>query len=73
MIEATILEYLSGALDVPCYMERPPGAPGTFAVLEKTGESRENYINTAILAVQSYAPTLLAAAELNEQVKTAMF
>ena len=53
MIEATILEYLSGALDVPCYMERPPGAPGTFAVLEKTGESRENYINTAILAVQS--------------------
>ena len=27
MIEATILEYLSGALDVPCYMERPPGAP----------------------------------------------
>ena len=68
MIEATILEYLSGALDVPCYMERPP-----FAVLEKTGESRENYINTAILAVQSYAPTLLHAAELNEQVKTAMF
>ena len=54
-------------------MERPPGAPGTFAVLEKTGESRENYINTAILAVQSYAPTLLHAAELNEQVKTAMF
>ena len=73
MIEATILEYLSGALDVPCYMEQPPGAPGTFAVLEKTGESRENYINTAILAVQSYAPTLLPAAELNEQVKTAMF
>ena len=73
MIEATIMEYLSGALDVPCYMERPPGAPGTFAVLEKTGESRENYINTAILAVQSYAPTLLPAAELNEQVKTAMF
>ena len=42
-------------------------------MLEKTGESRENYINTAILAVQSYAPTLLHAAELNEQVKTAMF
>lgn len=73
MIEATILKYLSGALDVPCYMERPPGAPGTFAVVEKTGESRENYISTAILAVQSYAPTLLHAAELNEQVKTAMF
>ena len=79
MIEATILEYLSGALDVPCYMERPPGAPGTFAVLEKTGvdfyacESDQEARATAILAVQSYAPTLLHAAELNEQVKTAMF
>ena len=73
MIEATILDYLSGALNVPCYMERPPGAPGTFAVMEKTGESRENYISTAILAVQSYAPTLLKAAELNEQAKAAMF
>ena len=29
--------------------------------------------STPQLAVQSYAPTLLPAAELNEQVKTAMF
>lgn len=73
MIEKTILNHLSGALDVPCYMERPADAPGTFVLLEKTGESRENCISTAILAIQSYAPTLLEAAELNERVKTAMF
>lgn len=73
MIEKTILDYLSGVLDVPCMMERQANAPDSFVLLEKTGESRENYISTAILAVQSYAPTLLAAAQLNEQVKTAMF
>lgn len=73
MIEKTILDHLSGALDVPCMMERPANAPATFVLLEKTGESRENCISTAILAVQSYASTLLEAARLNEQVKTAMF
>lgn len=73
MIEKTILNHLSCTLDVPCYMERPADAPDTFVLLEKTGESRENCISTAILAVQSYAPTLLDAAELNERVKTAMF
>lgn len=73
MIEKTILNHLSCALDVPCYMERPADASGTFVLLEKTGESRENCISTAILAVQSYAPTLLEAADLNEQVKMSMF
>lgn len=73
MIERIVLDYLSEALNVPCLMEHPPDAPGTFVLLEKTGESRVNYLSTAILAVQSYAPTLLEAAELNERIKTAMF
>lgn len=73
MIEKTVLDYLSDALDVPCLMEHPLDAPDTFVLLEKTGESRENYLSTAILAVQSYAPTLARAAELNGRVKSAMF
>ena len=52
MIEKTILDHLSGALDPPCCMERPANAPDKFVLLEKTGESRENHISTAILAVQ---------------------
>lgn len=73
MIEKTILDHLSASLDVPCYMERPANAPDSFVLLEKTGASRENQLSTAILAVQSYAPTLLEAARLNERAKTAMF
>ena len=44
MIEKTILNHLSRALDVPCYMERPADAPDTFVLLEKTGESRAEII-----------------------------
>ena len=48
---------------------------GTFSIscfLEKTGSSRQNYIRRATLAVQSYAPTLLLAAQLDDRVIEAM-
>ena len=72
MIEKTILDHLSAVLDAPCGMEVPPDPPPHFVVLEKTGETRENCIRDAILAVQSYAPTLLEAATLSESVVAAM-
>ena len=72
MIEKTILDHLAGALEVPCGMERPAKEPASFVVLEKTGNSRTNWVCTAILAVQSYGPTLYEAARLNEDVKLAM-
>lgn len=73
MIEKTILDHISATLQVSCGMERPANAPASFVVVEKTGESRTNGINTAILAVQSYGATFYEAACLNEEVKAAMF
>ena len=67
MIETTVLDYLRDRLGVPVTMEVPEGASGTFVVLEKTGSSRQNYIRRATLAVQSYAPTLLLAAQLDDR------
>ena len=67
MIETTVLDYLRDRLGVPVTMEVPEGASGTFVVLEKTGSSRQNYIRRATLAVQSYAPTLLLAAQFPGQ------
>lgn len=72
MIEKTVMEYLDGQLDVNCYMEVPASRPERFVVVEKTGSSRENYINSSMLAIKSYAPSLYEAAALNEQVKTVM-
>lgn len=72
MIEETILNYLSDALDAPVSMEVPPEPPGRFVVLEKTGSSRTDHICSAVIAVQSFAESLLEAARLNERVKEAM-
>lgn len=72
MIEQIVLEHLAAALEVPVGMEVPAAPPARFAVLEKTSSSRADHLCTSQFAVQSYGPTLLAAMELNEQVKAAM-
>lgn len=73
MIEKILLDYLNEALQVPVYMEIPSPMPSSqFVVLEKTGGGMENHIFSATMAVQSYGQSLLAAAELNELVKSAL-
>lgn len=72
MVEKTLLDWLGAAIAEPVYMEEPVGAPERFVLLEKTSGSKENHISRAMIAAQSYAPTLYEAAELNERVKAAM-
>lgn len=73
MIEVTLLNYLSGALDVPVYMELPPNPPQSCVVIEKIGSSMDNHLPSANFAIQSYGGTMFEAATLNEQVKQAVF
>lgn len=76
MVELIVLNYLEDELTVPCAMQEPANkTPGNdrFVVLEKTGSSKSNHIYTATFAIQSYAPTLYEAAQLNEEVKSAMY
>lgn len=74
MIEAIILAHLKTALGTDnVFMEVPrDNLPTRFVVVEKTGGERVNHINTASVAVQSYAESLYQAAVLNESVKAAM-
>lgn len=72
MIELTVLNYLSEALSVPVKMEVPIDPPEKLVVLEKTGSSRVDRLNTATIAAQSYAGSLAEAAALNEEVKAAI-
>lgn len=72
MIETTVIEFLRGRLGVPVTLEVPEGASGTFVVLERTGSSRQNLIRQVTLTAQSYAPTLLQAAQLDDRVIEAM-
>lgn len=74
MIEKELIRYLSGAFpQIPVYAERPvKEIPETYIVIEKTGTRRLNHIKTSTIAVQSYGPSMQAAAELNERVVDAM-
>ena len=70
MIEEILIEYLSKNVGVPVYLEEKN--LDEYLLVGKTGSSRENYINSCIVFVQSYAKTNYAAALLNEKVKKAM-
>lgn len=73
MIEKSILDYMTDHLDVTVAMEVPKNPPPRFVVLEKTGSSCVNHLNTATIAAQSYAESLAEAAKLNSVVKRAFF
>lgn len=71
MIEAIVRDYLKSALDVPVELEKLTTAE-EYVLIEKTGSGKENHINSATFAIQSYSTSLYKAAELNERVKEAM-
>lgn len=72
MIEKIIIEYLLERLAVPCYLEIPGKPPASFVTIEKTGSSEEDQVISSLVAVQSYAGSMVDAIELNESVKDAM-
>ena len=80
MVELILYNYLSQNLpdpeaptrQVPVFTEVPARCPNKFVVIEKTGSRNSNHVETAMIAIQSYAPTLYKAAQLNEAVKAAV-
>ena len=54
-------------------MEEPEDAPQSYVVVEKVGSSRQDMIETATFAIQSYGKDMLEAAMLNERVKEVMY
>lgn len=74
MIEKIIIEYLTEQLSgIPVVAERPTkDIPDTFIMIDKTGSNKSNHIKGSTVAIQSYGPSLLAAAELNERLKDVM-
>lgn len=76
MIENIILDYLKEknlSVGEHVYMEVPENPPEAYIVLEKTGGGREDRIDRAMIAVQSYSKkSLYEAASLNEEIKAAM-
>lgn len=69
MIEKTILDYLDEHLTVPVYMEEPISKPASYVLIERTGSSESDLIESTTLALQSYGASLYDAAALNMAVK----
>ncbi len=72
MIEKIVLKYLEKSLDIPVFMEEPEEPPDTYIIIEKTSGGREEGLQYATLAIQSYGKSMQQAAELNEALKEAM-
>lgn len=72
MIELTIKNYLESKTEVPVFFERPEDVPETYIIIEKTGSSRVNHIDSSTIAVQCYAESMYEAALLNESIKNCM-
>lgn len=69
MIEKTIQDYLGEHLSVPVYMEEPTAKPQSYVLVERTGSSESNLIETTTLALKSYGASLYDAVVLNMAVK----
>lgn len=73
LIEEIVYSHLSSVMQVPVSFEIPVNVPDSFVVVEKTSSSMgDAFLETATLAVQSFAKTMLSAAQLNSKVKEAM-
>lgn len=72
MIEIIILKYLTEKMDVPVSMDKTDRDVKRYILMERTGSSRSNFINTATFVFQSYAESRYEAAKLNEELKLNM-
>lgn len=74
IIEKVVIDYLKEELKTDrVYAEEPDGNPSEeYIVVEKTGSSRENYINQSTVAIKSYGKSLYDSMVLNGKVKEAM-
>lgn len=74
MIEVTVRNYLKTKLDVPVYVgEMPATKPDAYVLIKTIESGRMNMIDVVTLDFYSYAQSTLKAAELNLDVKKAMF
>jgi len=72
MIETILIDYLSSEIGVSVTAERPRARQGEYLVIDKTGSSESDHLESAMVAVQCFADTKASAASLCSRVKKAM-
>lgn len=76
MIEELIYSYLNDNASVEWFSMRPPAtsdnmdtANAVYGLFEKTNSTKTNHVCTSTFAFQSYAPTLLEAAQISAELR----
>ena len=64
---------MSTKLEIPIVFEHQQNLPKKFILIQKTSGSRENFLNSSTVAIQSYAESMFEAAKLNEKIKNLMY
>ena len=72
MIELIVKKFIDDNLDYPATMEKPGSVTSPCYVIEKLGGSRDEHIDTAMIAIKTYAPSLYLAAATSEVMINAM-
>jgi len=73
MIELIVKNYLSTKLEIPIVFEHQKNLPKEFILIQKTSGTRENFLNSSTIAIQSYGASMFDAAKLNEKIKNLMY
>ena len=73
MIELIVKNYLSTKLEIPIVFEHQKNLPKRFILIHKTSGSRENFLNSSTVAIQSYAESMFESAKLNEKIKNLIY
>lgn len=73
MIELIVKKYLSTKLEIPIVFEHQKNLPKEFILIQKTSGTRENFLNSSTIAIQSYGASMFDAAKLNEKIKNLMY
>lgn len=72
MIEKILIDYISENMNIPVFMEEQIDVSCPYIVLEKTGGSESNRLQTGTFAIQCYGNTKYESASLNAKLKTKM-
>lgn len=71
-VEASLIEWLPGAVGAPAYADVPDPRPERFLMVERTGGTCRVGIDFPTVAVQAWAETAYEASELALAVRDAM-
>lgn len=63
-VEQALVEWLPGAVGVPCFADVPDPRPDSFLTVERTGGSSSLGVDRPGVAVQAWAPTRERASRL---------